>query len=244
MTGLTSAAQMMSLPTALARAVGQLTDPAILRVLAKSIAVTLAMFVVLGAGLWWLVDWSIASWLLPMLPADYGPGVTAFVAAAILFIGGWLLFRILAIAVIQFFVDEIVIAVERRHYPGSHALARDLSFRESLRESGKGLGRALGFNLLALPLALVLLATGIGTVALFWLVNAVLLGRELQDMAWLRHKTRPDEPPPLSAMTRLALGGVVAALIAVPFANLLAPVVGAAAATHLVHSRKDRYSDA
>lgn len=235
---------MISLPTALARAVGQLTDPAILRVLAKSIAATLAIFAGVGAGLWWLVDKAAASWLQPHLPDDYGPGVTAFVTAAILLIGGWLLFRILAIAVIQFFADEIVIAVERRHYPGAHALARDLSFRESLRESLKGLGRALGFNLLALPVALVLLATGIGTVAVFWLVNAVLLGRELQDMAWLRHKVRPDEAPPLSGMTRLALGGAVAALFAVPFANLLAPVVGAAAATHLVHSRKDRYPDA
>ena len=37
----------------------------------------------------------------------------------------------------------------------------------------------------------------------------------------------------------LALGGVVAALLMVPFANFLAPVLGAAAAAHLVH-RKPR----
>jgi uncharacterized protein involved in cysteine biosynthesis len=36
-------------------------------------------------------------------------------------------------------------------------------------------------------------------------------------------------------MTRFLLGGAIAALLAVPFANLLAPVLGAAAATHLVH---------
>ncbi|WP_435419072.1 EI24 domain-containing protein [Parerythrobacter aurantius] len=235
---------MMSLPTAFARAAGQLGDPAILRVLAKSIAVTLAIFAVFGAGLWLLVDRAANAWLLPLMPDDYGPSVTAAVTAAILLLSGWLLFRILAIAVIQFFADEIVMAVERRHYPGAHALARDLSFRESLGESLKGLRRAIGYNLLALPVALALLLTGIGTVAVFWLVNAVLLGRELQDMAWLRHRTDPTEAPPLPATTRLLLGGVVAALFAVPFANLLAPVVGAAAATHLVHSRRERTSDA
>lgn len=235
---------MISLPAALARAVRQLTDPAIVLVLAKSVAVTLGIFAVFGAGLWWLVDRATTYWLLPMMPDDYGPGVTAFVTAMILLLGGWLLLRIVAIAVIQFFADEIVIAVERRHYPGAHVLARDLSLAESMRESLRGLGRALLFNLLAVPVALLLLVTGVGTVAVFWLVNAVLLGRELQDMAWLRHRQSPGEAPPLGAITRLALGGVVAALFAVPFANLLAPVVGAAAATHLVHSRKDRLSDA
>jgi uncharacterized protein involved in cysteine biosynthesis len=38
----------------------------------------------------------------------------------------------------------------------------------------------------------------------------------------------------------LALGGAVVALLTVPFVNLVAPVLGAAAATHLVHSRKGR----
>jgi uncharacterized protein involved in cysteine biosynthesis len=230
---------MMSLPTALARAVGQLTDPAILRVLTKSMLVTLAVLCLAGLALFSLVGAAAA-----YLGGSMGADETWLVTILLVLMGGWLLLRIVAIAVIQFFADEIVIAVERRHYPGAHALARDLSFAESLRESLKGLGRALLFNLLALPVALVLLVTGVGAVAVFWLVNAVLLGRELQDLAWLRHKTRPDEAPPLSGITRLALGGVVAALFAVPFANLLAPVVGAAAATHLVHSRKDRFSDA
>ena len=41
---------MTSLPAAFARAIGQLSDPAILRVLAKSIAVTLAIFLMLGTA--------------------------------------------------------------------------------------------------------------------------------------------------------------------------------------------------
>ena len=80
----------------------------------------------------------------------------------------------------------------------------------------------------------------IGTALLFWAVNAWLLGRELMDMVWLRHQPSAATAPPLGALTRLALGGIVAGMLLIPFANLLAPVIGAAAATHLVHGRRMR----
>ena len=89
-----------------------------------------------------------------------------------------------------------------------------------------------------MPLALLLLATGIGAPLVFWLVNSVLLGRELMDMVWLRHRASRQSPAPLRKVERLILGGVVTALLAIPFVNFLAPFLGAAAATHLIH-RKD-----
>lgn len=153
---------MISLPTAFARAVGQLADPAIVRVLVKSVALTLLVFAALGVGLWAALEQALESYT-----TGFSAEIAALVSILLAVIGGWLLFRIVAIAVIQFFADEIVMAVEKRHYPGAHAVARDLTFAESLRESLKGLGRALGANLLALPVALILLVTGIGTVLLF-----------------------------------------------------------------------------
>jgi uncharacterized protein involved in cysteine biosynthesis len=39
----------------------------------------------------------------------------------------------------------------------------------------------------------------------------------------------------LSGIDRALLGGAVAGLLTIPFVNLLAPLLGAAAATHLVH---------
>lgn len=229
---------MLSLPAALGRAVGQLSDPAILKVLAKSIAVTLAIFAGLGAGLWWLVDWATASWLVPMLPDDYGAGVAALVTGVILLIGGWLLFRIVAIAVIQFFADEIVVAVERKHYPHALASARKLGWREELATSLRSTGRALLVNCAALVVAIPLLLTAIGPAVLFFVVNAWLLGREFQELAWLRHQTSSGAKPPIGAVERMLLGATIAGLLAVPVVNLLAPVLGAAAACHLVHRKK------
>lgn len=59
-------------------------------------------------------------------------------------------------------------------------------------------------------------------------------------MVWLRHRADKAELAPVSGLTRFLLGGIVAALLIVPFVNLLAPVLGAAAATHLVHRGRAR----
>ena len=225
---------MTGVLSAFARAFGQLGDRRVIAVMAKSMGVTLAIFAALGLALWRGTALAIERYAA-------GWGELAGLAALVLaIVGGWLLFRVLALVVLQFFADEVVRAVEARHYPAEAAAARNVPFREEARVAARGALRAIAVNALALPVALLLLVTGIGTALLFWAVNAWLLGRELQDMAWLRHRHDPDAAPPLSGLTRFALGGIVAGMLLVPFVNLLAPVLGAAAATHLVHARKQR----
>ncbi len=210
-------------------ALRQFADPQIWRILVKSMALTMLLFALLGTGGWWLAE---------RVLARSGAGEWSQLAATVLVVlGALLLWRILAIAVLQFFADEVVAAVEARHYPAALASARKLGWREELANSARGAGRALGLNLLALPVALVLLLTGIGAPLVFWLVNAVLLGRELSDMVWLRHRHAIGVPSPVAGAERFAMGGVVAALLAVPVVNLLAPVLGAAMAAHLVHRK-------
>ncbi|QKG70859.1 EI24 domain-containing protein [Erythrobacter mangrovi] len=235
---------MMTLFRALGLAIGQLGDPAILRVLGKSMAVTAAIFVIAGAILWWGLNAAIGAWLTTALPDDYGTAAAGIVALAIALVGGWLLFRFVALAVLQFFADEVVRAVEQRHYPLHAANARELPFAEEFSNSFRATGRALLVNLLVLPVALALLITGVGTALVFWAANAFLLGRELQDMVWLRHRQGAGEIAPIGGPTRFALGGIVAALLAVPLVNLLAPIIGAASATHLVHRAKREPIDA
>lgn len=207
-----------------------MADPRVLRVLFKSLAVTLTLFAVLGTAGWYALTAAIAR--TPAL-REY----SEVAALLIVLVAGWLLWRILALLVLQFYADEVVAAIEARHYPAAAASARKLGFHEELGNGLRGAGRALLFNLLALPVALVLLITGVGAPLVFGLVNAVLLGRELQDMVWLRHRADPVAAPPLRGWERIALGGAVTALLTVPFANLLAPLLGAAASTHLIHRK-------
>ena len=217
--------------SAFAIAAGQLGDRRILAVIAKSLALTVAVFAVLGAGLWF----AIGAW-----HATDGNGgfVSAILVGLILIVSLWFLFRVVALAVLQLFGDEVVQAVEARHYPTAAASARALGWREEVRVGLRSLGRTLGYNLLALPVALLLLVTGAGTVLVFTAVNAVLLGRELTEMVALRHRGKAGEVSLPGFAIRTALGAIVVALLLVPFVNLLAPVLGAAAATHLVHRRR------
>ena len=225
---------MTGVASAFARAFGQLGDRRVLGVLAKSMGVTLAIFAVLAVAFWRGAALGIERY------AQGWGEVGGLAALLVALIAGWLAFRILALAVLQFFADEVVRAVEARYYPAEAATARHLPLAEDARNALGGIWRAVLVNALALPVALLLLVTGVGTALLFWAVNAWLLGRELTDMVWLRHRPDRRAASPLSGLTRLALGGIVAAMLLVPFVNLLAPVLGAAAATHLVHSRRSR----
>lgn len=226
---------MISLPRAFALSFSQLGDPAIVKVLVKSLLITLAIFVVIGGVLWAVLDSLIEGWIVANLPDDYSNTLAALVAILVGLVATWLLFRIVALFVLQFFAEEIIRAVEAKHYPEAASVARSLGMREELSNGLRSTVRALLVNLVALPFAIFLLFTGIGTALLFWAVNAFLLGRELQDMVWLRHRTATDEIAPLGGGNRFLLGGAVAGLLMVPFVNLLAPVLGAASATHLVH---------
>ncbi|WP_305097632.1 EI24 domain-containing protein [Croceibacterium aestuarii] len=222
----------LGLPTALLRGAGALAEGAVLRLLIKVALSTLAVFVALGGALLYALDTWLAS-----LGVAYGAELGALAALLVTVLAGWLLFRIVALAILQFFADDVVVAVERRFYADAHSRARKLGLAEEVRIALGGAARALLANLVAAPFALALLFTGIGTAALFWAVNAWLLGRELVDMVWLRHRPTRETPAPVSRAERFLLGGAIAALMFVPFANLIAPVLGAAAATHLVHGR-------
>lgn len=218
----------------LALAAGQLGDPAILRVLAKSLVITLGLFAVLGFALIKALPVLIGGYL------DIAGDTYVVLSLLIVLTLGWFLFRIVALAVLQFFADEVVLAVERRHYPAAAANARNLPFHEDLANCLRGVGRALLFNALATPVALVLLFTAVGPAVVFLAVNAVLLGRELTDMGWLRHRPAPQAPSPVNGLDRLLLGGAIAGLMAVPLVNLVMPVIGVAAGTHLVQLNRHK----
>ncbi|MEH6723853.1 MAG: EI24 domain-containing protein, partial [Qipengyuania sp.] len=129
---------MMSLPRALALAVGQLGDPAILRVLGKTALLTLAIFAAGGAALYLVVERAIDS----VTSADTS-GLGALLTALGMILAGWFLFRVVALFVLQFFAEDVVRAVEQRHYPQAAANARRIGFGEELGHALRSLGRTL-----------------------------------------------------------------------------------------------------
>ncbi len=226
---------MNSLPAALALSLRQLGDPAILKVLLKTGLMTLAIFLAGGAALYVAAERAIDS-----LTTTDTSGLGALVAAAGMVLAGWFLFRVVALFVLQFFAEDVVRAVEAKHYPRAAHTVRDIPLAEEVGNALRSLLRTVLANAAALPIAGLLLVTGIGAAAVFWAVNAFLIGRELRDMVWLRHRADTYEIAPMGGANRFLLGGVVVALLAIPFINLLAPIIGAAAATHMVHRAREK----
>ncbi len=211
---------------------GQLGDRAVLGVLAKSLAVTLAIFAVAGTAAWWGIDAALAEW-------RWHGALAGLAATMLLVLALWLLFRAVAVAVVGIFADDVVAAVERRHYPRALATARSVSFHRGLAAGLRSAARVVLVNLLLAPVYVALLVTGVGTAALFFVVNGWLLGRDLGDMVAMRHLPAPAMAAwrRRTAPQRFLLGLAGTALFLVPLLNILAPVLGAAMATHLFHGR-------
>ncbi|MBA3896658.1 MAG: EI24 domain-containing protein [Sphingomonadaceae bacterium] len=221
---------------ALTRSVGDLADPRIVAILVRSLAVTLVIFAVLGVVLAWLLHGAdLCAWL-DSEPCPLGlttSGAGAFVVAAL---GLWLLFPAVALGVISAYVDRIVEAIEASHYPLSLVDARPLGLLRGSLLGLRSMLRVIVYNLIALPFYLLLLITGVGTVVLFVLVNALAFGRDLGEIVSSRH-SEGREWLRATLVERALIGSVVAAIFLVPFANLLAPVLGAAMMTHLFHTQ-------
>lgn len=212
------------------KAFAQLGDRAVTWVAVKSVATTLLLFALAGGGL----HLALVSAAKRFGVAEGWAGLATVVLVPV---AGWLLFRVVALAVLQFFADEVVAVVEARHYPALAAAARPLPFHRDLANALRGLARTIGYNLLALPLAGLLAFTAIGPALVLLGVNAALLGRELTDMAWLRHRGGVASANPVPRGERMLLGAAIAGLMLIPLANLAAPLIGAAAGTHLVLRR-------
>lgn len=207
----------------------QLNDARTFRLVAAVAALSLLVFVLLGAGLWLFLD----QWVMPRWFADAGE-FSALIAIGLTILLGWFLFRAVAMAVMGLFTDGIVESVEEDHYPAAAARATPVGFGKGVRMGLRSALRAIGWNLLAAPFYLLLLVTGVGTLALVLLVNMLVLGRDLEAMVLARHPGMAA----LSARDRNLLGLAASALFMVPVVNLLAPVLGAAMAVHMLHGRQ------
>jgi CysZ protein len=214
---------------AISLAFNSLSDTRVIAVLAKVIGLTFAAFVVLGVLLWYTIDAAFGYYL----PNDDGMLGAAAVLVVLAF-SGWILFRSLAVAFTWVFADDIIDAVEDRHYPFYAAQGQRPSFGKAARMGLRSIGRAIGYNVLMVPVYLLLLVSGVGTPLAFLAVNGYLLGRDLEDMLVARHGPMGAE---IGTIRRLVLGlGSVAAML-IPIVQFFVPVLATAAAVHIAHDK-------
>lgn len=219
---------MRAVPASLLLPLRQIGDPGFRRPLLKGVGAALLAF----AGLAWLADWGAGA-----LAGGQGWMATAagLLGGALVLIGAIWLFVPVMLVITGLFLDDVADAVERRFYPGLPE-AQGAPLAAQIRANLAMSVRLLLLSLLILPLAIALPPVG---VLLFWAVATVSLGYGLFEGVAQRRMSVPESRR-LRRHRRsevLAVGGMLAALAVVPFGNLLVPVLGTAAMTHLLHRR-------
>ena len=222
-------------------ALDDLGDRRILGILGRSLVVTLLIFAGIGIALAYALNGFDPCGLWSDDSCPLGPSASGFGAFLLTAIGLWFLFPAIGMGVISAYMDRIIAAVEERHYPQALASARPLGWVNGAMLGLRSTGRVLLYNLVALPFYILLLVTGVGTVLLFVVVNGVAFGRDLGEMVSMRHLDRPARRIWLRSTRtqRATMGAVVTVIFLLPVINLLAPVIGAAMATHLLWTTRD-----
>jgi uncharacterized protein involved in cysteine biosynthesis len=205
-----------------------LSDRRVAMLLIKVVLCTFVSFLLLGVAMWFALD-CLFAWF----NIRDGAYLSAFLSLAIIPISAFLLFRVVAVAITWIFADDIIDAVEDRHYPQKAAFGKRPGVGAGMHMAVRSIARVVGYNLLALPLYIVLLVTGVGTAIAFMLLNALLLGKDLEDMLIARHGVSQGS---IQKLPRLLLGFVGTVGMLIPFFNLLVPVLATAMAVHMVHS--------
>ncbi len=216
-------------------AIGQLSDPRFRSVLLQGVGLTIALLV----GAYVLVFWVI-QWLLPdtvTLPfigdvtfiddfASWGSVILMVILSVFLMVP-------VASAFTGLFLEDVADAVEAEHYPGLPPAPR-LGLAEGMRESLTFLGVLIAANLAALVAYLVFAPFA---PVIFYALNGFLLGREYYRMIAVRRLGRPGAKAAFRRHigTIWAAGAVMAVPLTIPLVNLLVPILGAAAFTHLYH---------
>lgn len=211
---------------AVSKALGQLDDPRIQKLIGLSIALTIAVFIAVALLAWYLVGW------LSGLEGWWGDAAQVGGLLVTLVIA-WFTFPALAAAISAIFADRVIDAVEARHYPG-RAEPLEVPLWSSILDGIKLAALSLIVNILALPF---LIFPPLYAVIVYG-VNGWLLGREYYEMPAFRRLQRPVARQVYRAHRgRFTMGGLLIALLStIPFVNLVAPILATAFMVHLFES--------
>lgn len=216
------------------KAFAQVSDPTFRRVLALGVFGALVIFVLLNLT----ADWVLVQ--LQLFATGWLDTAAKVLGSLGSFLLTLLLFPAVASMIIGVLLDDVVRAVEARHYPDLPP-ARERPMSEDLATTARFAGKLILVNLLALPLYLILIWFGVGVV-LYYVINGYLVGREYWELVALRRLT-PEQADTLRRSRRLYLwlvGAGCAFLLSVPLVNLLAPLIATATMVHVFQALRSR----
>lgn len=220
-------------------ALNQLPDPRFRMVLIKAIAMTLGVLIGIYALVGYLVS-GIDPFTLPLLGmVDPGTWLAGLAVGAVMLASIFLMIPVASLC-IGFLLEDIANAVEGVHYPALPP-AKSPGLLATVIDSLRFFGILVAANLGALVIYVFVAPLA---PFIFYLVNGYLLGREYFQLVALR-RLPPAEANALRQANRgriWAMGVAMAVPLSIPILNLIIPLVGVAAYTHLFHEVRGRVS--
>ena len=226
--------------TAVSLSIGQLTDPRFRSVLFLGVLLAVAVLGAITLGMVTFVAWLFSDPVtLPFMGSvEFVSQVLSWATALLFAILSSFLMMPVASAIMPLFLDRVADAVEDMHYPNL-APASTSSIGDAIRDGVNFLGVLIAANLAALVLYLIFAPAA---PFIFWALNGYLLGREYFMLAALRRMPRPEAKALRARHSGViwAAGTVIAVPLSVPVINLIVPILGVAALTHLFHLTQGR----
>ncbi|MGR3759970.1 EI24 domain-containing protein [Roseobacteraceae bacterium NS-SX3] len=221
---------------AFSKTLGQTGDPRFRKVLFLGVGLTVALLVAAYAVFLMVIQWLV------------GPDATLPVLGEVtwvddlLSVGSLLLMLVLSVflmvpvasAITSMFLDQVAQAVEDKYYPALPA-AEGVSLWQGVKDTVNFLGVLLLANILALILYVMFPPAA---PFIFWGLNGFLLGREYFTLAASRRLGMAEarKMRRRHAGTIWLAGTLMAMPLSVPLVNLVIPILGAAAFTHIFHA--------
>lgn len=214
-----------------ALAFGVMREPFAWAVMMLGLVGSLLLFAAIAGLAWWALgsmEWTRSGWLAG---TRWDEWLLGGMGTLVVLVIGWFTFPLVVTSVAGMFLEPLADRIERRHYPEA-PMPRHLSVAEQIRSSLRMLLRALGWNLLAVPVYFI----PVVNVIVYAALNAFLLSREYFQVVALRHVTLEETRAIYqNHRGRMFRGGLVLALMfVIPGLNLCAPLLATAWMVHRV----------
>ena len=215
-------------------AINDIKTPTVKKVWITALAISLSIIMVLWQGLItvaesYLTSWSWIQWLSDNI--SFFPW-SSFTLLGIVFI----LFPNIMMGV-QFVLSDWVIAIiEKKHY--NQIPKNEQSIITAMKQSAIFSARMLGYNIVLLPIYLILMFLPPLSIIVYCIINGWLFAKEYLYTVGGRYNT-PETLPKHWKRARFSLimyGTVLAGALIIPVVNLFVPIIGLIGVVHLWHN--------